>query len=516
MSVKQVRTQQDLVDELRGKEAMARAGGSARAMEKHIAQKKIPVRERLARFFDDGRYVEDGLLAGMSRNMPGDAVVTAVGKVAGRDVAVIANDITVKAGTWGHTTFRKIVRMQEVALENRMPIVYFVDSAGARIDEQADCYLGRTAWGNIFHTQIQASGVVPQLCLMFGPSPAGSAYVPALCDHTFMVDKNATAYLGSPRLAEMAIGEKVTEEQMGGARMHCMVSGLGDRLVETEEEALELGRAYLRYFPAHWSEAPPTQEAREPREGPTVMDVVPVDQNKPYDVHHLVEALVDAGSFFEIKPMFAKELLTGFALLDGHPVGIVANNSMHKGGVLFNDSADKGARFIWTCNAFNIPLLFLQDISGYMIGSAVEKAGIIRHGAKLLFAVCEAKVPRIAVMVRKGYGGGYLAMSGSATQPDAQIALPSAMPALMGPEAAINAIHYNEIQSLDGEARAAFVRERKEIYARDINAYGPADKFNFEAVVAPNDLRDDLIGRFAIYRRRPIARIERRNGVYPV
>jgi acetyl-CoA carboxylase carboxyltransferase component len=504
-----------LIDDLHQRNTKARTGGSEHARAKHLAQNKLLVRDRLARFFDDGQYTEDGLLAGSLRNLPGDAVVTCIGKVDGRDVVVIANDMTVKAGTWGYTTFRKIVRMQELAVANKLPIVYFVDSAGARIDEQKECYLGRVAWGNIFYTQVQISGIVPQICLMFGPSPAGSAYVPALCDVTFMVDKNATAYIGSPRLTEMAIGEKVTEEQMGGARMHCVVSGLGDLLAQTELEVLEQGRRYLRFFPSAWDIPVPMVEARPPADSRKIADIVPHDQNRPYDVHALINAIVDGGSFLEIKALFAKEIVTGLAHLGGRPVGIVANNSQFKGGVLFNDSADKGARFVWLCNAYGVPLLFLQDISGYMIGSAVEKTGIIRHGARLLTAVCEAKVPRIAVMVRKGYGGGYLAMSGAPTQPDAQLALPSAKPALMGPEAAINAIYYNEIHKLEGEERTAFINAKQAEYAKDIDVYEPADKFSFEAVIEPDRLRDELICRFGIYSRREMPVFRRRNGVYP-
>jgi len=492
------------------------AGGSQKARDRHVAQGKMLVRDRLEKFFDDGVFFEDGLLAGVRRDLPGDAVVTCVGNVHGQPVAVIANDMTVKAGTWGYTTFLKITQMQELAAKSKMPIVYFVDSAGARIDDQFDCYLGRKAWGNIFYNQVQFSGVVPQICLMFGPSPAGSAYVPALCDVTFMVDKNATAYLGSPRLAQMATGENVTEEEMGGAKMHCTVSGLGDLLAKTEEEAIEKARVYLRFFPNHYSSQAPLVEPKAPAEGPKPSDVIPPNQNAPYDVRKLIRAMVDEGSFFELKELFAKELCTGLARLGGRPVGIVANNSLQKGGVLFNDSSDKGARFIWMCNAFNIPLLFLQDISGYMIGSAVEKAGIIRHGAKLLTAVCEAKVPRIAVMVRKGYGGGFLAMSGTPTQPDAQLALPGAMPALMGPEAAVNAIHFNDIQAMPESDRAEFVKTKRDEYAKDINPYDPADRFSFEAVIESDQLRDELIKRYAIYSRKPASGIERRNGVYPV
>jgi acetyl-CoA carboxylase carboxyltransferase component len=424
--------------------------------------------------------------------------------------------MTVKAGTWGYQSFQKIIQLQAAAANANMPIIYLVDSAGARIDDQFDCYLGKHAWGNVFYNQVQYSGVVPQVCAMFGPSPAGSAYVPALCDFIIMVDKNATAALGSPRLAEMAIGEKTTEEAMGGARMHCSVSGLGDMLVASEKEALDAIRTYLSFMPGSWTQMPPMTLSTAPSSGPKPSEVIPVNQNAPYDVRSLIAGLVDADSWFEVKQLYAGELVTGLARLGGRAVGIVANNSKVKGGVLFSDSADKGARFIWLCNAFNVPLLFLQDISGYMIGSAVERGGIIRHGAKLLFAVCEAKTPRIAVMVRKGYGGGYLAMSGGPTKPDAMLALPTAMPALMGPEAAINAVYFHEIMAREGAERAQFITEKRDEYAKDINPYDPADRFSFDDVVDPDSLREDLIKRFELYCRRPIGRIERRNGVAPV
>ena len=421
------------ISELRDRVARAEQGGSEKAREKHLSQGKLMVRDRLARLFDSGIVVEDGRLAGIERNLPGDAVVTCIGQVNGRDVAVIANDMTVKAGTWGYQSFEKIVQIQELAAKTGIPLVYLVDSAGARIDDQFDCYLGKHAWGNVFYNQVQFSGVVPQVCAMFGPSPAGSAYVPALCDLIIMVDKAASAFLGSPRLVEMATGEKVDAENMGGARMHCTISGLGDMLVESEEQAIDAIRNYLSYLPGSWSEKPMDSEAAPPTEIRTPEEIIPIHQNTSYDVHDLINSLIDGGSWFEIKELYAPELTTGFARLGGKAVGILANNPAHKGGILFSDSSDKGARFIWLCNAFNVPLLFLQDISGYMIGSGVEKSGIIRHGAKLLFAVCEAKVARIAVMVRKGYGGGYLAMSGGPTKPDAVLALPVAMPALDGP-----------------------------------------------------------------------------------
>ncbi|MEQ8718289.1 MAG: acyl-CoA carboxylase subunit beta [Acidimicrobiales bacterium] len=507
----------DIHQELDRRLAVARLGGPEDRRQKQHEANKLLVRERLELLFDSEPSFEDGLLARFDEGLPGDAVVTCFGTVDGREICVIANDYTVKAGTWGKRTFEKIIRAQDVAVEAGVPIVYLFDSAGARIDEQFESYAGRRAWGNIFYNQIQISGQVPQVCALFGPSPAGSAYVPALSDLTIMVRGNATAYLGSPRLAEMVTGEKVSLEEMGGAEMHCQVSGLGDVLVEDDEEAIAAIRVWLSFLPSSWKEEPPSAPPEEPYDGRSPKEIVPESESAAFDVVEFIDSLVDSRSFFEYKTLFAEELVTGFARLGGKPVGIVANNSSVRGGVLFSDSSDKAARFIWICNAFNVPLLFLVDIAGYMIGSAVERDGIIRHGAKMLYAVGASRVPRIAVLVRKAYGGGYLAMSGAPMDPDAVIALPTAKPALMGPDAAVNAIHYNRIQEFeDPEERAAFVREKHEEYAAGIDVFRIANENAVEAVVPPNDLRDELIRRYAVYSRRPRVSPSRRNGVQPV
>jgi acetyl-CoA carboxylase carboxyltransferase component len=502
---------------LREKLVTARIGGAQKHRDKVKAAGQLLVRERLELLFDEGWSFEDGLLARFDEGLPGDAVVTCVGKVDGRDVAVIANDFTVKAGTWGKRTFEKITRTQEIADESGLPLVYLFDSAGARIDEQFESYAGRRAWGNIFYNQVQISGRVPQVCALFGPSPAGSAYVPALCDYTVMVRARATAYLGSPRLAEMVTGEQVTLEEMGGAEMHCRTSGLGDCLVEDDEEAIAAIRVWLSFLPSNWEQKPPVAEPVLPPAGRTVQEIVPLRESEVYDVHELIDAVMDEGTFFPYKDLFAQELVTGFARLDGQSVGIVANQSTIRGGVLFSDSSDKAARFIWICNAFNIPILFLVDIAGYMIGSEVERQGIIRHGAKMLFAVAESRVPRIAVLVRKAYGGGYLAMSGAPMLPDAVIALPTAKPALMGPDAAVNGIHFNRIQAIeDPEERAAFVAEKQAEYAEGIDVFKIANENAIDAVVPANDLRNELIQRLDIYRRRTPVPVKRRQAVTPV
>lgn len=495
----------------------ARVGGSESSRAKIRAAGKMLVRERLESLLDSGDYLENGLLARHEEGLPADAVVIVFGKVDGRQVCVIANDYSVKAGTWGKRTFEKIIYAQETALAAGIPLIYLFDSAGARIDEQFESFAGRHAWGNIFYNQVQISGRVPQVCALFGPSPAGSAYVPALCDLTIMVKGNSTAYLGSPRLAEMVTGEKVTLEEMGGAEMHCRESGLGDVLVDDDAEALAAIRVWLSYLPSNEDSNPPVSEACAPAGGRSPEEIVPASQSEVFDMKEFIDAVFDEGTFFPYKDLFAQEIITGFARLDGSPVGIVANQPSHMGGAIFPDSADKATRFIWICNAYGLPIVFLVDVPGYMIGSAVEKQGIIRHGAKMIFAVSECSVPRVTVLVRKAYGGGYLAMSGAPMKPDSVIALPTAKPALMGPDAAVNGVYFNRIQEIeDLEERNRFVSEKQKEYEATINVFKIANENAVDAVVPANGLRNELIGRLALYRRRPMKSQKRRQAVTPV
>src|SRR6202165_2998026 len=427
----------------------------------------------------------------------------------------MANDPTVKAGSWGPRTVEKIVRIQEAAERLRVPIFYLVDSAGARITDQVQMFPGRRHAGRIFYQEVRLSGVVPQICLLFGPSAAGGAYIPAFCDITIMVEGNASMYLGSPRMAEMVIGEKVPLEEMGGARMHSTVSGVGDTLVASDEEAIEAGRRYLSYFPQNWTETPrpgPSVEARPPV---PLEPLVPEDEGRAFNMQHLIDGVIDAGSFFEIKKLYAKEIICGLARIDGRVVGVVANQSMQKGGILFVDSADKAARFIWLCDAFNIPLLFLADVPGFMIGTVVERQGIIRHGAKMIAAVAEATVPKISVIVRKAYGAGLYAMAGPAYEPNATLALPTAMIGVMGPSAAVNAVFYNKIAELPEEQRAARRKELEDEYSQDVDIYKLASELIVDSVVEPEALRPELIKRFELYASGFREPSERKHGVWP-
>jgi methylmalonyl-CoA decarboxylase subunit alpha len=512
----------------------ALAGGPERHHEKAREQGKLAVRERLALLLDEESFAEEALLANWDQDDLGaDGVVTGVGAIEGRPVAVMANDPTVKAGSWGSKTVEKILRIQERALSLRIPLVYLVDSAGARITEQVQMFPGRRGAGRIFFNQVRASGVVPQVCVLFGPSAAGGAYIPAFCDLVVMRDGNASMYLGSPRMAEMVIGEHVTLEQMGGARMHTGVSGCAHELVDSDAEGIAFARRYLSVLPTNCDLTPPSANPAgakplPPNQNPR--ELVPADENKPFDMLTLIDAVLDedplagplpqahhGGSLLQVHSRFAKELIVGYGRLDGQVVGVVASQPKHKGGVLFSDSADKAARFIWTCNAFNVPLLFLADVPGFMIGTQVERGGIIRHGAKMISAVAEATVPKISVIVRKAYGAGLYAMAGPAFDPDCCLALPSASIAVMGPQAAINAVYYNQLNAIEDEReRAERTEQLRSSYAEDIDILHLASELVVDAVVEPEDLRSELIRRFAHARSKRREWPARHNPITPV
>ena len=479
---------------------------------------KLFVRDRLKLLLDPGtEFQEDFLFArNQEADTPADGVVTGVGTVGGRPVCVMANDYTVKAGSWGEKTVQKIVRIQERAQRLQIPLLYLVDAAGGRISEQIKIFPGRFHAGRIFYNEVQLSGVVPQICVLFGPSPAGSAYLPALTDCVIMVDGKASLYVGSPRMVEMAIGEKTTLEELGGARMHCSVSGCGDVLAGSDEEAIELCRRYLGYMPGSFRERPSSTEAVAARPGRSIDEIVPYDQRKWFDMYEVIDRLVDAGSFFEIKRLFAQEIIVGLARLGGRTVGLVANQPKVKGGVLMVDSADKAARFIALCNAYNIPLVYLADVSGFMVGSKVERAGIIRHGAKMVFATSQATVPKICVVVRKCYGAGLYAMCGPAFEPDAALALPQGQVAIMGPEPAVNAVYYNKIMELPESERAAYVQKKRDEYAQDVDIYKLASEMLVDGIVGGSELRDELIRRLAFAQSKQLEFPPRRNPVLPV
>jgi acetyl-CoA carboxylase carboxyltransferase component len=495
----------------------ALAGNLATGAEKLARQNKLFVRDRIALLLDKDSFVEASLLANaLSSDLPADGVVTGQGRIDGRPVCVMANDPTVKAGSWGARTVEKIVRLTEFALAHELPVFYLVDSAGARITDQVELFPGRRGAGRIFYNEVRLSGRVPQICCLFGPSAAGGAYIPAFCDIVLMVEGNASMYLGSPRMAEMVVGETTTLEEMGGARMHATISGCGDNLFPDDAAAIEAARTYFSYLPGSWREAPPWIEPAAPTR-PLTAAAIPESERAGYDMHDVLDGLLDSDSFFEIKPEYATELIVGWGRLDGRSVAVVANNPLHKSGVLFVDSADKAARFIWCADAFNVPLIFLADVPGFMIGTKVEREGIIRHGAKMITAVSEATVPKISVIVRKAYGAGLYAMAGPAFEPDCCIALPSAQIAVMGPEAAVNAVFANKIAAISDPAeRDAYVAERRAEYEADVDLLRLASDLVIDAIVPPEQLRDELIERLAVASSKSRWFTDRRHGVPPV
>jgi acetyl-CoA carboxylase carboxyltransferase component len=456
---------------------------------------KFPVRDRLAILFDPGTFVEDGLLAtAADAGLPADGVITGVGRVEGRPVAVIAHDFTVKAGSWGELTCEKQIRILERADRDLLPVVYLVDSAGGRLTDQMGFFPGRRGASAIFNLQVKLSGRVPQLCCLHGPSAAGGAYMPAFCDWVGMVAGNASMYLASPRVAEKVTGERTTLEEMGGAMMHATVSGCGDEVFDSDWEAVAAARLLLSYLPDDFRAPPARCEPAEPEQ--VLGDLVPTDPNVSYDVRDVVDGIVDAGSFFEIKARWAQEMVVGLARLDGRVVGIVANQPSVRSGAIFVDSADKAARFISLCDAFNIPLVFLQDVPGFMVGVDVERQGIIRHGAKMIAAMASADVPKYTVVLRKAYAAGYYAMCAPGFEPRATIALPTATIGPMSAEASVNAVYANKIAAIaDEDERAAFVAARTAEQQADINLLRMGSDLVVDAVVEPPALRTELIAR---------------------
>jgi acetyl-CoA carboxylase carboxyltransferase component len=505
--------------ELEDRLKRVKQGGAPKYHQKLEEEGKLFARERLRLLLDpDCEFVEDAVFANcLEADLPADGVITGIGRISGRQVCLMANDATVKAGSWGKRTVEKIIRIQEKAMQLKIPIIYLVDSAGARITDQVEMFPGRRGAGRIFHNQITMSGMVPQICLLFGPSAAGGAYIPAFCDVVIMNEGKASMYLGSTRMAEMVIGEKVTLEEMGGARMHCTISGCGDVLVTSEQEAIAACKAYFRFMPNNCDHEVPPEKPTEPAHGTKRLDqLIPVEENVPFDVQAVIKELVDQDTFFEIKQLFAGEIITGFARLSGMAVGIIANQPKVKGGVLFVDSADKAARFIWLCDAFNIPLIFLADVPGFMIGTKVEQAGIIRAGAKMISAVSSATVPKLSVILRKAYGAGLYAMCGPAFEPDACLALPTAWIAVMGPEPAVNAVYFNKISELPEAERKAFIEEKRAQYRQDIDIYKLAAELVVDGIVHPSALRQELVSRLIACQGKSVGRPDKKCSVLPV
>jgi acetyl-CoA carboxylase carboxyltransferase component len=511
-----------LVEELEARRAKARLGGGEEKIARQHQQDKLTARERLDLLIDPGTWTELGIhgrphfsqRAMEGKEAPADGVVTGYGKVDGRLVAVAAYDFTVMAGSMGMTGEMKMARLREIALTKRIPLIWLLDSAGARIQEAAGSLFAGS--GHLFREEVVMSGVVPQVAALMGPCAAGTAYIPGLADFVPMVKGRGSMALAGPHLTKAVTGEDVTQEELGGSRVHTRISGVGDLEVDSDEACIEAIRSYLSYFPSHCEEPPPRREMVDPidRRDEELLDVLPESPRKPYDMYEVIRHIVDGGEWFDIKPRFARTIITCLARMGGRSVGIVANQPKHLAGILENDSADKAARFINLCDAYGIPLLFLQDVPGFMVGTKVEREGIIRHGAKMLYAVSRATVPKITVVIRKAYGAGYYVMCGKAYEPDLIVAWPSAEISVMGPEGAVNIIFRKQIEaSQDPDATRASMIEG---IRKTIDPYIAAGNAMIDDIIDPRETRPVVCRALEMAATKRVQRPWKRHGVMPV
>src|SRR6187401_1843547 len=484
-----------LTEDLHSRREHAKLGGGEEKIAVQHERGKLTARERIDLLVDAGTFVEIGMHGRphfSQRSMEGreaaaDGVITGWGDVDGRRCAVAAYDFTVMAGSMGMTGEIKVARLREMALQKRMPFIWLLDSAGARIQEAVGSLFAGS--GHLFREEVIMSGVVPLVAGMLGPCAAGTAYIPGLSDFVPMVVGQGAMALAGPYLVKAVTGEDISMEELGGAKVHCRKSGVGDLEVKDDQECIQVVKDYLSYFPANCEERPPTRETEDPedRMSEKLLDIVPESARHPYDMYDVIREITDDGEIFDIKPRFAKTIITCLARFGGQPVGIVANQPKQLGGILENDSADKAARFINLCDAFNIPLVFLQDVPGFMVGSKVEHAGIIRHGAKMLYAISRATVPKITVVVRKAYGAGYYVMNGRAYEPDLIVAWPSAEISVMGAEGAVEIVMRRQVEEADDPA--AKKAELVDAYRKIIDVYIAAKNGMIDDVIDPRETR---------------------------
>ncbi|MBP1985624.1 acyl-CoA carboxylase subunit beta [Halolamina salifodinae] len=507
-------------------------GGPEKYKERLPEQGKLFVRDRLDLWFGeggdggpgdadredaaDGIQFEDGKFAAFDEwhpdspeveeydegtRLPGDGLLTGAATFEDRDVHWMANDFTVKAGSMAGRGVEKFLRMQQRALKSGNPVLYLMDSSGGRIDEQSGFFANREGIGKYYYNHSMLSGYVPQICVLYGPCIAGAAYTPVFADFTIMVEEMSAMAIASPRMVKMVTGEEIEMADLGGPAVHAKHSGSADLVAKDEREARAMAAKLMQYLPDKAGEKPPRSEPENPTFSPEGIDeVIPDAPNRAYDVHDLLDRICDAESVMEMKPEYGQEIVTAFAKIDGRPVGVVANQPNHRSGAIFPDAAEKAAEFIWTCDAYEIPLLYLCDTPGFMAGSDVEKDAILEKGKKMIYATSSATVPKQTVVVRKAYGAGIYAMGGPAYDPESVIGLPSGEIAIMGPEAAINAVYARKLDAIDDpEERKQREQELREEYRQDIDVHRMASEVVIDDVVPPSSLRQELVNRFAFY-----------------
>jgi acetyl-CoA carboxylase carboxyltransferase component len=514
----------------RRREQALKMGGEQR-LARQREKGKLDARARVALLCDEGSFHELGLLASHLGKLPGDdgydearpspadGVVCGTALVGGRPACIAAYDFTVHGGSIGPVGERKVSRLRELAMRERIPMVWLIDSAGARLSADPESTKALSDFadsGYLFREQVVMSGVVPQVAAMVGPGAAGTAYIPGLADFVPMVKGTSSMAIGGPYLVKSVVGEEITEEALGGSKVHTEISGVADLEVPSDEACIAAIKDYLSFFPLRAGEKPPVKECKDPidRRDEQLLDVIPDNPRQAYDVKKILTRIVDDGHLFELKPKWARNLVTTLARIGGRPVGIVANNPMFYGGILDVNSADKAARFVTLCDAFEIPLVFLQDVPGFMVGSKVEQAGIIRHGAKMLHAVSSATVPKITVILRKAYGAGYYVMNGRAYEPDALFAWPGAEISVMGAEGMVSIAASKMLASAEDpkalkEQLAAAIRPHIDVYR--VAALGTVDD-----VIDPRETRPLLAHYLRITEGKSVPRPYRKHGVSPV
>ena len=479
-------------------------GGPEKYVDRLEQQGKLFVRDRLELWFgEDGLAFEDGKFAAVDaeERLPADGLLTGAAEFEGRSLHFMANDFSVKAGSMAERGVEKFLRMQQRALKTGKPVLYLMDSSGGRIDQQTGFFANREGIGKYYYNHSMLSGRVPQICVLYGPCIAGAAYTPVFADFTIMVRDVSAMAIASPRMVEMVTGEEIEMQDLGGPEVHTTASGSADLIAEDEQHARALVAQLITYLPQSCEGSPPRTDGSPPARPPKGIDaIIPAEPNRGYDMHRVIERVVDAESVLELRPEFGGEIITAFARLDGRPVAIVANQPTQRAGAIFPDAAEKAAQFIWTADAYNIPLLYLCDTPGFMAGSQVEKDAILEKGKKMIYATSSATVPKQCVVVRKAYGAGIYAMSGPAYQPESTIALPSGEIAIMGPEAAINAVYANKLADIDDpEERAEMEQQLREEYREDIDVKRMASEVVIDEIVPPSTLRAELEARFAFY-----------------
>ncbi len=494
-------------------------GGGEQAIQKQVAMGKMTARERIVKLLDEDSFNEYDLFVeheakdfGMDRKkLHGDGVITGTGTIGGRPVCIFAQDFTVAGGSLGFMHARKITKIMDHSLKMKMPLIGINDSGGARIQEGVNSLAG---YGEIFFRNTLASGVIPQISVILGPCAGGAVYSPALTDFVFVVDNISKMFITGPEVIKTVLGEDITMEELGGARVHSEITGNAHFFSESEDECFEQIKTLLGYLPWSNTDIPPRKAIKEPLKKFNISKIVPAEKKQPYDVRNVIRAVTDGSDFLEIQESWAANMVIGFGTVGGRTVGFVANQPLVLAGVLDVDSSDKSGRFIRYCDAFNIPIVTFVDLPGYLPGVDQEHAGVIRHGAKVLYAYSEATVPKITVILRKAYGGGYIAMNSRHLRADFVFAWPDAEVAVMGPEGAANIIFRKEIASAEDPEK---MRKQKvqEYIDKFANPYVAAAKGYIDSVIEPSETRKSLLHALEVSDNKSVGMPAKKHGIPP-